>query len=76
MNTLLIVLLSMYSIIITINAKRDIYDPYNIFCGSLNCYEILGIVNVFLLLLLLSFVTFWWMLMSIDVIVIVIVLVY
>ena len=43
MNALLLVLLSIYSI--TINAKRDIYDPYNIFCGSLNCYDILGIVN-------------------------------
>jgi len=63
MNTLIIVLLSIYSIIITINAKRDIYDPYNIFCGSLNCYDILGIVIVFLLLLLLSFV----FLMDVDV---------
>lgn len=36
-------LLSLLFIIAVFISAKEIYDPYNIFCGSLNCYDILGV---------------------------------
>jgi DnaJ family protein C protein 25 len=42
-NQFLLSLIFVIGIILSAKAAKEIYDPYNIFCGSLNCYDILGV---------------------------------